>query len=232
MKKNNKFHMALLSALCIFSTFTCLAFKGSNGLVADIPTDLRWCKEPNEPFLSFEKNFIVIGNSIYPINFKDIDATVKIYNSPTYVDDVLVEHRGITDTDETLLIRACAEKDINAVDYLVKCGANVNKQVKSCGYTPLLHACANNSFDLIRILLNAGANVNIETGKEDSVTPLILVAFDKDAFLVNFLISQGADLEKSIKIGEKQIDTIRRLYGKEDAEYVSDAIDFLKKFVK
>ena len=237
MKRNNVFYLTSLIAFYAFSICIYSSFKQADGLVLDIPIpqNLTFIKHNNEPSLSKDKDFIVIGYSLYPINFGDIDASIKEYSLPrTYINGVLTEHGNIVDTDETLLIRACQAKDIDAVEYLIKHGANVNKKVKSNGYTPLLYACETNSLDLTTILINAGADVNIETGGKENITPLILVALNKNKQLAQLLINAGASLKNSIRIIEKELKSmvVKTQYDYEDQEVYLEVIVFLKKFLK
>lgn len=83
-----------------------------------------------------------------------------------------VDISGINDAGLTPLHQAALDGNVDAVELLVKHGANINKQDDDT-WTPLHAACAEGHTDIVELLLRHGADSNILT--EDGERPIDLV---------------------------------------------------------
>jgi len=92
------------------------------------------------------------------------------------------------------LIRAAKNNDIDALNALIKSGANVNARGDFLS-SPLLVASQSGSVECAKALIEAGADVNIECYLE--CTPLIWAADTGHTEIVKLLLENGAYLEAS-----------------------------------
>jgi ankyrin repeat protein len=92
-----------------------------------------------------------------------------------------------------------------AVEYLIKAGAEVNSPSKnSLGVTPLQSAVAGGHLEIIRLLLAAGASPNVR--ERGGYTPLHAAAQNGDVEIVRCLIFGGANVDATSDNDEKPLD--------------------------
>jgi hypothetical protein len=109
------------------------------------------------------------------------------------------------------LLRAISDQDISRVKELLAQGANPNATTGT-GETALMEACSSwhtpeNRFRMAEALIDAGADlayVNSEAG--EALGALFECVLAKDARLIEFLISRGADPNKEYGLGETLYD--------------------------
>ena len=95
---------------------------------------------------------------------------------------------------------------VEAVEYLIKAGAEINSASKnSLEVTPLQSAVAGCHYEIVDLLLAAGANPNIQD--KNGYTPLHVAAQCGDARVAHALIFGGANLEVTSKDGTQALDT-------------------------
>jgi ankyrin repeat protein len=99
-----------------------------------------------------------------------------------------------TDYDETPLFRAAENGDLDAVNVLLRAGADINKAT-AYGETPLTIATRKDHLSVVTALLNADANIN--QACSDGATPLFLAARKGHLRVVTLLIHKGADKEQA-----------------------------------
>lgn len=87
--------------------------------------------------------------------------------------------------DDTLLHRAIRDYDINKINFLIECGAEINIMLPTYG-TPLCYAVIKNKIEICTILIKAGANVNLGSGNY----PPILYAKNND--IIKLLLDAGS----------------------------------------
>lgn len=83
--------------------------------------------------------------------------------------------------------------DIEAIELLIKSGANVNDDYER-NYTPLHIAIGHKQFEIAKLLIKNGANVNAKTenhGKDD-LTPMHLAIFANTSEFIELLANHGA----------------------------------------
>ena len=98
----------------------------------------------------------------------------------------------------TPLITACDRNNLGIVKYLVGNGANINLHAIYTSFTPLITACDKNNLDIVKYLVENDAYINLHD--KHGKTPLFY-ACDKirpNKDIIEFLILNGADYEKSI----------------------------------
>jgi len=99
----------------------------------------------------------------------------------------------------SVLIKPIRGNDLEAVEYLIKYGANVNFEDKY-GNTPI-HS-ANTEFS--KLLIAHGANINKQNHQQE--TPLIKAAKSRNTNKIKLLINNGANKDIADKYGKKAID--------------------------
>ena len=90
----------------------------------------------------------------------------------------------------TALHRAVHNNDVNAVERLIKTGANVNAK-NDYGSTPILEAVDNGNAVILEKLLKAGASP--DSPGPDGMTPLMIVARNTNTKLAKLLLDHGAN---------------------------------------
>jgi len=94
---------------------------------------------------------------------------------------------------------------VEAVEYLIKAGAEINSPAKnSLGVTPLQSAVAGCHFEITNLLLGAGADPNVREGSGH--TPLHVAAQCGDVRIARILIFGGANLEAASEDGAQPLD--------------------------
>ena len=89
------------------------------------------------------------------------------------------------------LKRAISNGQVNAVDVLLRAGANPN-DIDSDGETPLIVAAYYGNAAIIKQLIEAGANVNAREPRNSS-TALFVAAWKGHRDVVELLLSKGAE---------------------------------------
>lgn len=84
---------------------------------------------------------------------------------------------------------ACEKNDIKMQNFLLKKGADVNKE-NTMGMTPIMNAIKYKNIKMVKILLKKGAKLNILARGYSS--PLILACATNDIFLIKLLLRNGA----------------------------------------
>jgi ankyrin repeat protein len=92
----------------------------------------------------------------------------------------------------TKLHMACSEGDKDAVELLIRSGADVNLR-DNRGATPLWIAAQHGRKEIVELLLNKGADINALDERRRS-TPLLIAARSGHADVVKYLITKGADI--------------------------------------
>lgn len=116
--------------------------------------------------------------------------------NPSFAKKVPVEWR-ISRSASTLLHHAIFCRFSDAVEMLLKKGANINERVDR--RTALHNAVEEGNLEIVEILLSNGADVNDEIGKKlgDNIdTPLTIAARKGNVHLVKILIDKGADVNE------------------------------------
>ena len=113
--------------------------------------------------------------------------SVKIYLSqhPNQFD--VVDNRN-----STPLHFACDRGFIEIVKYLVKLGADINKQDIN-GDTPLVWAIARNHYDVAEYLIRKGADVNVLNNNH--INALFWTIYRSDLAMAKLLIDNGIDID-------------------------------------
>ena len=109
------------------------------------------------------------------------------------------KYKNITNTEgNTLLHLACYENNVEIVRFLLKNGADINKEDKN-GFTPLYLACYENNVEIVRLLLEKDADINKED--KDGNTPLHVACYENNVEIVRLLLEKDADINKEDKDG-------------------------------
>jgi hypothetical protein len=97
-----------------------------------------------------------------------------------------------------------------AVEFLIKRGANINYQDRAMGYTPLTWAANQGHVEVARSLIKAGADLNL-VSRPAKTSALIAAAAEGKAEMVELLIESGADVdavtdanENALTVAEKR----------------------------
>jgi ankyrin repeat protein len=110
-----------------------------------------------------------------------------------------------------------------AVEYLLKAGAQVNSPVKNAlGVTPLQSAVAGCHLEITDLLLRAGADPNVKDSGGSS--PIHVAAQCGDARIAHLLIFGGANLETASKDGKQPLDVALEAGHEEVAELIRKGI--------
>jgi ankyrin repeat protein len=118
-----------------------------------------------------------------------------IYNKRIDIADLLERHGADvhlrrTDSDDTILMTACMNGDLVAVDWSLTRGVNVNFADKS-GSTALIRAAMNGNSQIVRRLLSAGAEVNAKDS--ENWTALFYGVAGRNPEVVRALLEKGAN---------------------------------------
>jgi len=97
---------------------------------------------------------------------------------------------------QTFLNFSISLRNEDIVNFLIKNGADVNKEDKN-GKTPLMLACGKGYENIVKILIENGANVNKEN--KNGETPLLLANKSGNETIAKILIENGANVIKKMK---------------------------------
>ncbi|MBP5427627.1 MAG: ankyrin repeat domain-containing protein [Clostridiales bacterium] len=99
---------------------------------------------------------------------------------------------------DSLLVKACKNKNPKAIIFLLDIGANVDDRASN-GNTALMIACEQNNFEVVKILVERGANVN-EKGRCNQ-TALMYACEFKSFEVAQYLIEHQANVNAKTKNG-------------------------------
>jgi ankyrin repeat protein len=112
---------------------------------------------------------------------------------------------------------------VEAVEYLIKAGAEINSPSKnSLGVTPLQSAVAGCHYEITSLLLEAGADPNVREGSGH--TPLHVAAQCGDVRIIRLLIFGGANLEATSNDGAQPLDIALAAGHNEVANLIKEGI--------
>jgi ankyrin repeat protein len=194
-----------------------------------------FCVIKNNNYILLEE-FIRLGAQLDPIYIEEYKKNNYILNnfkneSPLYHavlnnnNDALqlLINLGIdvnlSDDNMQPLCKAVEMKNIPIIDTLIKSGVDINKP-DSNGLTVLYYAVLNEDIDAIHLLFEKGAKIN---EPDSSILPLIKAIEMKNIPIIDILIKNGADINKSFNYGDTlltyaikfySIDTIKLLIEK------------------
>lgn len=110
-----------------------------------------------------------------------------------------------------------------AVEYLIKAGAEINSPSKNTmGVTPLQSAVAGCHYEITNLLLRAGADPNVRD--RSGYTPIHLAAQCGDVRIARLLIFGGANLEAASEEGKQPLDVALAAGHDEVAELIKKGI--------
>jgi hypothetical protein len=121
-------------------------------------------------------------------------------------------------TDNSALIFAIADQDLNAVRDLIAAGYDVNAE--SGGAFPLLMAVASGNVDIATLLIRNGAR--IDSDFDGIYTPLAFAAGSGSVEMVRLLLNEGADPNGQVSSGDFTSTTPL------DAAAINNAIDVMR----
>ncbi len=99
---------------------------------------------------------------------------------------------------------------VHVIDYLIKCGADINLIDESL-MSPLLISINNNNYETVELLIENGANINY-IGPEANLSALKLATEINNYHIIKLLLDKGAD----VNLQDKKLNTIlhNMLYNK------------------
>jgi hypothetical protein len=101
-------------------------------------------------------------------------------------------------SDNSALILAVADEDLDSVRELIAAGADVNGE--SGGTYPLLIAAGNGNVEIATLLIRSGARIDADPNGVDS--PLLYAASSGSLDVVDLLIREGADPNGGVRGGD------------------------------
>ena len=104
---------------------------------------------------------------------------------------------------DSSLMLAAFKKDHSTAQALIEKGAEINRP----GWTALHYAAAAGSLPIVRLLLDHDAYIDAES--PNKTTPLMMAARGGHRDVIDYLLSQGADLEAKNELGLTAVDFAR-----------------------
>lgn len=156
---------------------------------------------------------------------KGVPALVAALREKSYaVARVLMAHPRIDidrvgSVDETALMVACHQGEMELARSLVQRGAQLNRP----GWTPLHYAATAGQLEAVRFLLDEAAYIDAES--PNRTTPLMMAARHKQITIVRYLIEQGADPTVRNQAGLSAADYLERQGEREAAGFVQASAD-------
>lgn len=131
---------------------------------------------------------------------------------------------SVTDQDNnTPLIIAAANDDLESARYLVSYRANINAKNKF-GMTPLLYALKGKHWKMAEYLMNNNAKINISNIYGQNA--LFWAAYHGNAELVQNLLMRGANYQKKTRKGQTALQMAQALGHREAAKMIEDFIAY------
>ena len=143
-----------------------------------------------------------------------------------------VDNEGLINADTIFgswLHVASAHGQINIVEYLIKCGLDVNQNGDISGGTPVRSSAENGHVDIIELLYQNGAKFDVSEARKN---PLFGAIYDGHYEVAKFLIDKGIDITASYSIGKlENVDAYEyaRQFGQlEIADYIKEKLEAKK----
>lgn len=143
-----------------------------------------------------------------------------------------VNNEGLLNVDTLFgswLHVASAHGQINIVEYLIKCGLDVNQNGDISGGTPVRSAAENGHLNIIQLLYQNGAKFDVSEARKN---PLFGAIYDGHYEVAKFLIDKGIDITVSYSIGKlENVDAYEyaRQFGQlEIADYIKEKLEAKK----
>ncbi|CAJ0933075.1 unnamed protein product, partial [Mesorhabditis belari] len=116
-------------------------------------------------------------------------------------------------TKDTALSLACSSGRKEAVEWLLKKGANKEHRNVS-DYTPLSLAASGGYVDIVTMLLDSGAEINSRTGSKLGISPLMLAAMNGHKDATRILLERGSDINAQIETNRNTALTLACFQGR------------------
>lgn len=122
-----------------------------------------------------------------------------------------------------LFFTAAFNGNVDALEAILKSGADVNAALNEHGETPLWWACARCHADAVRMLLKVGVDPNC--ANVDGTTPLMAAASVIGCGeIISALLDAGAEINRADKRGKTALD-----YAMTEPDYLAGNIAVLKR---
>lgn len=152
--------------------------------------------------IDYAKNEIIEWWNSNPNTNALFKAVKKFETTPDEILTLVKKGAEINAKDKksgfTPLILAVINSNLNVIETLIECGAEVNTTEKN-GFTPLILA-AGSDFEAVKILIQSGADVNFR----DNIGATALMyssAYTKNSSIIKMLIQSGADVNAKNNYG-------------------------------
>lgn len=121
------------------------------------------------------------------VNEEDVLRILK-----RYIEKNTISKVDIRKHSNSLLVIACNKNYLEAIEFLISLGANVNVKDNK-GITPLHGACSLNNTKLAKLLLERGAD--LEAKDNNGMTPFYYALASKHVEIAQLLLDAGANLD-------------------------------------
>jgi ankyrin repeat protein len=147
------------------------------------------------------------SNTIEPERL-DTALLIAVRQGSVKVTQVLLSTPGVnldarSRNGDTSLMLAAFKKDLAVARALIEKGAEINRP----GWTALHYAATVGSLPIVRLLLDHDAYIDAES--PNKTTPLMMAARGGHRDVIDYLISQGADLDAKNELGLTAVDFAR-----------------------
>ncbi|OUM61539.1 hypothetical protein PIROE2DRAFT_12452 [Piromyces sp. E2] len=147
--------------------------------------------------LLFSNSFVL--SLLYYYKYKKSLANLKLKNMISKEKEKVDLNQLYNSDYYTLLDYACEKGYETIIKYLVKQGADINKE-NILGETPLFFACRSQNVNVVKGILENGTNINKENILGE--TPLFIACEIKSEGIAEYLIDYGAEINKEDNDGE------------------------------